>query len=292
MFSVKYNEKNEVMPKARLVARGDRNRNSYEAEQTHSPVVTPVTVRWVLSMIHTKKLIGRQLDVKTAFLYGFAKEDIYIEFPDRLNCKDLDKILTLNRVLYGLKTASKYWNSRLVSELRTIGFKQSSTDSCLFYLKDTDDFALIIVSVSDMILTANNLQYLESMIQFLQMKFRVKVGNLRNFLGMDINFGDNVMRISQRNYIRRTLKCLGYQDANGIKTPMEANLKIFADPKGVDNTSYRQKIGMLLYPARYTRPDILFPVAFLGRFQTKYIPELNKYVNRILRYLRSMRILR
>ncbi len=65
---------------------------------------------------------------------------------------------------------------------------------------------------------------------------------------------------------------------------MEANLQIIDNPEGVNNTEYRQTIGTLLFPVQLSRPDIMFVVGYLGRFQTVYVPELDKYVNRILRY--------
>lgn len=60
---------------------------------------------------------------------------------------------------------------------------------------------------------------------------------------------------------------------------MEPNLRLLIDPRGVGSTEYIQKTGSLLFPARYTRPDILYPVGYLGRFKTHYTPELDKYIN-------------
>lgn len=58
---VKYGGNGKEIAKARLVARGDVDRNQYGLEQTYSNVITPITIRWVLLVIHTPKLYNRQL---------------------------------------------------------------------------------------------------------------------------------------------------------------------------------------------------------------------------------------
>ncbi len=209
VYSIKYDEYNNEIAKARIVARGDKNKNEYCIEQTYSPVVASVTVKWILSVIHTERLACRQLDIKTAFLCGSIEEDIYLEFPDGLGCNNGNKVLKLRKALYGLKTASKSWHDRITRELKSIHFIQSVTDNCLFYMCRNNDFAILGVYVDDMILAANRIELLNQIIDFLKTQFRIKVSKLNNFLGMQIDIQGDRMYVSQKRYIDRVLKSYG-----------------------------------------------------------------------------------
>lgn len=145
VYFVTYGPNGGEIAKARLVARGDVDSNRYNIEETYSPVVTPIIIRYILSLIHTRSLFAKQLDIKTTFLYGVIDEDIYLEYPDGLECKIPQKVLKINKALYGLKTASKKWNERLSSELDSMNFSQSVTDSYLFFKKTGRDLAILMV---------------------------------------------------------------------------------------------------------------------------------------------------
>jgi hypothetical protein len=54
------------------------------------------------------------MDVKSTFLNGFLEEKVYIEQPMRYEVKGHeDKVIKLNKVLYGLKKAPRAWYSRI-----------------------------------------------------------------------------------------------------------------------------------------------------------------------------------
>src|SRR5439155_518378 len=73
-----------------------------------------------------------QLDVKTAFLNAKVSEDIYMEAPDGLKLPS-DKVLKLNKALYGIKQAPKEWNDDISNYLKNeLGFKQCIKDTCLY----------------------------------------------------------------------------------------------------------------------------------------------------------------
>ena len=69
--------------KARLVAKGYSQRPGIDYEETFAPVAKETTLRVVLSFVAAQDLEMRQLDIKTAFLYGDLSEEIYLEQPER-----------------------------------------------------------------------------------------------------------------------------------------------------------------------------------------------------------------
>ena len=64
-----------------------------------------------------------QMDVKTAFLNGFLKEELYMMQPEGfIDPKDANKVCKLQRSIYGLVQASRSWNKRFDSVIKAYGF--------------------------------------------------------------------------------------------------------------------------------------------------------------------------
>lgn len=59
---------------------------------------------------------GKHIDIKTAFLYGDLKEDIYVIQPEvyvETEADDEKKVWKLRKAIYGLKQAAHAWNQKL-----------------------------------------------------------------------------------------------------------------------------------------------------------------------------------
>lgn len=97
--------------KARLCARGFKQKEGMDYTETFSPVVLYDSLRVLLAIIAEKDLELAQFDVKTTFLYGELKEEVFMEIPEGLVIDDAkEKVCKLNKSLYGLKQASRCWN--------------------------------------------------------------------------------------------------------------------------------------------------------------------------------------
>ena len=83
VFVRKRNEKNEIIRyKARLVAQGFSQRPRIDYDETYSPVMDAITFRYLISLVVSKKLEMRLMDVVTAYLYGSLDSDIYMKIPE------------------------------------------------------------------------------------------------------------------------------------------------------------------------------------------------------------------
>ena len=94
------------------------------------------------------------MDVVTAFLNGDLKEEIFMQQPpgyvepgkEELVCK-------LKKSLYGLKQSPRCWNEKLCNHLKSLGFKESGADPCVF-IRQGKKIEIIAVYVDDLILIA------------------------------------------------------------------------------------------------------------------------------------------
>ncbi|CAD7087752.1 unnamed protein product [Hermetia illucens] len=121
--------------KARLCARGFQQKQGLVYTETFSPVVEYDSLRVLLAMVTEQDLELTQYDVRTAFLHGELKEEIYMEIPEGLNVKKEEKrgfVCKLNKSLCGLKQAPRCWNQKFREFLDKYQFSEMEVDKCIF----------------------------------------------------------------------------------------------------------------------------------------------------------------
>ncbi|GJU26396.1 retrovirus-related pol polyprotein from transposon TNT 1-94 [Tanacetum coccineum] len=90
--------------KARLVARGYRQEEVIDFEESFAPVARLDVIRIFLAYVAHMNMIIYQMDVKTAFLNGILREEVYVSQPDGFVDQDnLNHVYKLKKALYGLK---------------------------------------------------------------------------------------------------------------------------------------------------------------------------------------------
>ena len=74
------------------------------------------------------------MDVKTAFLNGILKEEIYMNVPEGIQCNNNVLVRKLDKTLYGLKQSGRCWFETFEKILIEMGFKESPLDTCVYIL--------------------------------------------------------------------------------------------------------------------------------------------------------------
>lgn len=73
------------------------------------------------------------MDVKTAFLNGYLKEELYMMQPEGfVDPKGSNKVCKLQRSIYGLVQASRSWNIRFDSVIKAYDFIQTFGEACIY----------------------------------------------------------------------------------------------------------------------------------------------------------------
>ena len=86
-----------------------------------------------------------QMDVKTAFLNGFLKEELYMMQQEGfVNPKGDNKICKLERSIYGLVQVSRSWNKRFDSVIKAFGFIHTFGEACIYKKASRSSVAFMI----------------------------------------------------------------------------------------------------------------------------------------------------
>nr|GEW92944.1 hypothetical protein [Tanacetum cinerariifolium] len=124
LWKNKHDEENTVIRnKSRLVAKGYAQKEGVDFEESFAPVARLEAVRLFIAYAAHKSFTIYQMDVKTAFLYGPLKEEVYVNQPDGfVDPYHHDKVYRLKNALYGLKQAPRAWYDELSKFLLSKGF--------------------------------------------------------------------------------------------------------------------------------------------------------------------------
>ncbi|GJS19310.1 putative ribonuclease H-like domain-containing protein [Tanacetum coccineum] len=89
IYKVKLDELGGILKnKARLVARGYRQEEGIDFEESFAPVARLEAIRIFLAFAAHMNMVVYQMDVKTAFLNGNLREEVYVSQPDGFVDKD------------------------------------------------------------------------------------------------------------------------------------------------------------------------------------------------------------
>ncbi|GKA19710.1 retrovirus-related pol polyprotein from transposon TNT 1-94 [Tanacetum coccineum] len=130
--------------KARLVAHGYRQEEGIEFEGSFASVARLEAIRIFLVFVAHMNMVVYQMDVKTAFLNGNIREEVYVSQPDGFVDPDnLNHVYKLKKALYGLKQAPCAWYDMLSSFLISQDFSKGSVDPTLFIRMEGKELLLI-----------------------------------------------------------------------------------------------------------------------------------------------------
>ena len=103
-----------------------------------------------------------QMDVKTTFLNGFLKEELYMMQPEGfVDPKSADKMCKLQQSICGLVQASQSWNICFDELIKAYGFIQTYGEACIYKKVSGSSVEFLILYVVG-VLFGNDIEFLDS----------------------------------------------------------------------------------------------------------------------------------
>ncbi|GKE02667.1 retrovirus-related pol polyprotein from transposon TNT 1-94 [Tanacetum coccineum] len=223
------------------------------------------------------------MDVKTTFLNGPLKEEVFVQQPDGFVDPDFpNHVYRLKKALYGLKQAPRAWYDKLSSFLIEHDFTKGIVDPTLFTRRHGDDILLVQIYVDDIIFGSTKPVFAKRFEKLMKDNFEMSmIGKMKFFLGLQVHQSPRGIFICQSQYTMDILKKHGMEKYDTVSTPMTTT-KLDADLHGtlVDQTKYHCMIGGLMYLTA-SRPDIAFATFVCARYQArpteKHLKEVKRF---------------
>ncbi|GJX08294.1 zinc finger, CCHC-type containing protein [Tanacetum coccineum] len=167
---------NIVKHKARLVAKGYIQEHGIDFEEVFAPVARMETIRLLLAIAANNKWEVHHLDVKSAFLHGDLKEEVYVTQPEDNTLKSLD-------------------------------FKKCALEQAIYTKRSKDSILLIGVYVDDLIITGTPKEEIDNFKAQMEEKFEMSdLGLLAYYLGIEVTQTNGDISIKQSAYASKILK--------------------------------------------------------------------------------------
>ncbi len=130
-------------------------------------------------------------------------------------------VCKLHKTIYGLKQAPRAWYERIHNYLIQIGFQRTNDNSSL-YIKEGPDNKIVLAEIflDDTLFTGNDdlcKEFLEQMNKEFEMSM---FGEIKFFVGLQIQQSKNGIYITQSKYIKEMLKKFGMEDTRLVGTLM------------------------------------------------------------------------
>jgi hypothetical protein len=289
---------NVTVYKAQLVAKGFRQIQGVDYDETFSPVAMLKSIRILLAIAAYFDYEIWQMDFKTAFLNGNIEEELYMVQPEGFfDTKDANKVCKLQRSIYGLKEASRSWNIHFDEVIKCFGFVQNTEESCIYKKMSGSSVSFPVLYLDDILLIGNDVKMLNSVKEYLNNNFSMKdMGEATYILGIKIyrDKSRRLLALSQSTYLDKVLKRFKMKNSKkgdllGVKG---TSLSVTQSPATEKEKSvmssipYASAIGSIMYDMLSTRPDVALALSLTSRYQSN--PGMSHWtvIKNILKFLR------
>ncbi|GJZ41320.1 zinc finger, CCHC-type containing protein [Tanacetum coccineum] len=190
VYKTKRDAKGEIIKyKARLVAKGYVQEQGIDFDEVFAPVARIETVRLILALAAYHGWQVHHLDVKSAFLHGDLKEEVYVTQPEGfIQQGNSGKVYKLTKALYGLRQAPRAWNVKLDQTLKSLDFKKCNLEQAVYTKRSKTSTLIVGVYVDDLIITGTPRKEIDLFKSQMKDKFEMSdLGLLAYYLGIEVN---------------------------------------------------------------------------------------------------------
>jgi hypothetical protein len=307
VFKLKRDENGKpVRWKARYVVKGYSAIYGIDYNKTTAPTMRMETFRVVAHVAAVNGWVLHQVDIKTAFLRGVLEpgEEVYMKQPKGFEAKGKeDQIWELVKGLYGLPQGSRIWNKAMNKGMLSLGFTRIKCEYCLYFRTTPSGIVLTGIHVDDFLLAASSLSQAAEFKSELASIWEISdLGEAKFCVGVAIkrDLANHHVYLSQTALIDKILSSFNMTECNPVLTPMESGLALSRhddtalsrqEELDLAKLPYRRLVGLLMYLAIATRPDVALAIQKLSQFMNCYREIHWNAAKRVVRYLKGTRTL-
>jgi hypothetical protein len=297
---VRYNRKRDGRAKCRIYIRGDEQTFGVDYFESSSPVVSWWTHLFIVTLMVMFGWFGRSVDGVQAFTQAGIDCDVYVEPINGYHNLPRGKVLHLLRNMYGCHQASVLYWYLVRDALLKMGMIQSKSDECMFYKWIDGNLLIVTVYVDDMFVVCKQKKTIDKFVELLGKKIKITYEdkNVEDFLGGEFEWKeDGTVVLRNKSTLQNLFAMLEMNPAHVRSTRSPSDNTTVIEKAGEDDrrldkkgaSRYRSVVGVLLYLATRTRPDIANIVRELCRWTGKSRESHWKRMIRVVRYLATTR---
>ncbi|MBW0508392.1 hypothetical protein O181_048107, partial [Austropuccinia psidii MF-1] len=275
---------NIVRHKAWVVVQGYWQIQGLNFDETFAPTPTFASVRSLFAIASANSWEVQTFDGTTAYLHSSIEENIFVKPPPGLPTTP-GTVLKLNKALYGLKQAGRCWWCHLRTILEKLGFQANDEDQSTYTYNNSGEKAILWMHVDDGVITASSIALMIQLREVLSQELSLKWDTgIHSVVGIEVKREGNWFELSQPALINKLCSL----NPSNITAEQPLPLMDLSSEKArrIDK-EYLSQIGMLLYIAQATRPDIMFLVNFLARFSMNTTPKHWAALDHLIAYMRG-----
>jgi hypothetical protein len=276
--------------KACVVAQGFTQIEGVDYDETFTPVAKHTSLCIILALTAEHNLEVHQMDVKSAYLNGELKEEIYMEPPPGFDTPE-GMVFRLVKAVYGTKQGGRVWYEDIRATLEAMGYHHTEADHAVFIRTIDGIPSILALYVDNITMASKDIGSIERDKEELKRHYQMTdLGEISWILGICITRDRKAgwVALSQEKYIREVLERFGKADTRPISTPALANERLTKlNSPEIETKPYQSAVGALMYPMLGTHPDIAYAMAALGRHAANPGTEHQHALDRAFKYLRA-----
>ncbi|MBW0488570.1 hypothetical protein O181_028285 [Austropuccinia psidii MF-1] len=284
VYTVKQNKQGNITwYKARLVVQGYQQVKGLNFDETFAPTPTFNSLQCLPTITAALGWEIQTFDFTTAYLHSALKDTIYVRAPQ--GATGLPRVLRLKKALYGLKQEGHCWWNHLRSVLKKVGFESNPEDQSTYTYNWADRKAILWVHVDDGVIGASSVELLSKLKRLLKLELMLKWDDeVRSIVGITIKKTDGGFELCQPALIR---KLCTLNASNITASQPLPDMDLVSGKADAIDKEYLSRIGMLLYVAQATRPDIMYAVNFLACFSMNTTDRHWMALDHLISYMRG-----
>jgi hypothetical protein len=298
VYKLKHNEDGSIERyRSRIVAKGFLQHEGIDYGEVFSPVVRYSTLRLILALCAHYGMYKRHLDCPKAFTQAELDTPVYMKAPAGVKIP-FGMCFEMLKSIYGLKQAGRLFYQLVLAFLLTLGFICCPGDTCLMYLVEADNLALIMIYVDDLLLCTLTKEFGDILTEKLTAKFNCKdLGEITYCLGIHIVTSPcrYYIALDLDRYIKNMITKYEFDDLQPLPTPMVHDVKLtHTDSPTTDEEKekmsyfpFRSAISAVMYAMIALRADISFAVISLSRFTSNHGMSHWNALVRVFQYLKG-----